>query len=238
MEKLWAGVQSGDWYDESNDDASMALAKKCGIESIDYNIDHVINPREFLKGEKYPQCDLPVEEFVKCYTGLKEASEKYGIFISQMHAPFPTWFEGEPEAVDYLLSVVEKICAVCQYVSCPALVVHPYESGQPEKDFGINLEMYRRLMPAARKYGVKICLENTFCVFNGRVIEGSSTNAEYICKLMDTLNAEAGEELFGFCFDVGHANITGKISDSILIPLEAVLPFFIFTITTVGAIST
>lgn len=210
MKQLLAGVQSGDWYDESNDDASMALAVKCGIEAIDYNIDHVINPAEYRKGVKYPQCDLPVEEFIKCYTGLKEASEKYGVVISQMHAPFPTWFEGDAEATDYLLMVVEKVCAVCQYVGCPAVVVHPYESGEPEKDFAINLEMYRRLMPAARKYGVKICLENTFKVFNGRIIEGSSTNAEYICKLMDTLNGEAGEELFGFCFDVGHANITGK----------------------------
>ena len=26
---------------------------------------------------------------------------------------------------------------------------------------------------------------------------------------MDTLNAEAGEEVFGFCFDVGHAVLTG-----------------------------
>ena len=210
MKRLLAGVQSGDWYDEVNDDYSMALAAKCGIEAIDYNIDHVINPWEFVKGKPFPQCDLPVDEFVKCYSGLKAASEKYGIVISQMHAPFPTWFEGEPAATDYLLSVVEKVCAVCQYVNCPAVVVHPYESGQPEKDFAINLEMYRKLMPAARKYGVKICLENTFCVFNKRIVEGSTTHAEDNCYLIDTLNAEAGEELFGFCFDVGHANITGK----------------------------
>ena len=28
--------------------------------------------------------------------------------------------------------------------------------------------------------------------------------------MIDELNAYAGEELFGFCFDVGHANILGK----------------------------
>ena len=32
MKKLLAGVQSGEWYDESNDDASMALAVKSGID--------------------------------------------------------------------------------------------------------------------------------------------------------------------------------------------------------------
>ena len=39
MKKLLAYVQSGDWYDGANDDASMALVAKCGIEAIDYNID-------------------------------------------------------------------------------------------------------------------------------------------------------------------------------------------------------
>jgi sugar phosphate isomerase/epimerase len=31
-----------------------------------------------------------------------------------------------------------------------------------------------------------------------------------IYDLLDLLNAEAGEAVFGFCFDVGHANITGR----------------------------
>lgn len=203
-------VQSGDWYDESNDDFSMALAKECGIEALDFNIDHVINPAEYVKGKQFPLCDKPTEEFVASFAPLKAAAEKHGIAFSQMHAPFPTWYENNAEATDYLLSVVEKILAVCAFVGCPALVVHPFSSGCREKDIKINLEMYRRLMPAARKYGVKICLENLFSVFKGHIIEGACTDAADACYLVDTLNAEAGEELFGFCFDVGHANITGK----------------------------
>lgn len=209
--KHLVSIQSADWYDESDDDKSMAYAKACGIEALDFNIDHVINPWEFVKGKKYPKCDLPVEEFVASYASLKAASEKYGVAFSQMHAPFPTWFEDNAEATDYLLKVVEKILAVCAYVGCPALVVHPYHSdGAHDKDMAINLEMYRRLMPAAKKYGVTICLENMFRGFNDRVIECCCTSAEDNCYLIDTLNAEAGEELFGFCLDVGHVNITGK----------------------------
>ena len=75
----------------------------------------------------------------------------------------------------------------------------------------INLEMYRRLIPSAKKYGVKICLENVFTLFNGRIVESVCTHADDVCYLIDTLNAEAGEEVFGFCYDVGHANITGKV---------------------------
>ena len=53
MKKLLAYVQSGEWYDGANDDASMALVAKCGIEAIDYNIDHVINPWEGVKAKAF-----------------------------------------------------------------------------------------------------------------------------------------------------------------------------------------
>jgi sugar phosphate isomerase/epimerase len=188
----------------------MAIAQECGIEALDFNIDHVINPAEYVKGKEFPLCDKPTEEFVENFAPLKAAAEKYGIAFSQMHAPFPTWYEDNAAATDYLLSVVEKILAVCAFVGCPALVVHPYNSGCRKKDIEINLEMYRRLMPAAKKYGVRVCLENLFSVFKGHVIEGVCTNVEDACYLIDTLNAEAGEDVFGFCFDVGHANLCGK----------------------------
>ena len=59
MEKHLVAVQSGDWYDENNDDKSMAIAKACNIEALDYNIDHVINAYEYVKGKQYPFCDKP-----------------------------------------------------------------------------------------------------------------------------------------------------------------------------------
>ena len=210
MEKHLIAIQSSSWYDEGNDDKSMAIAKECGIEALDFNIDHVINCYEYAKGKKFPLCDKPVDEFVEHFAPLKAASEKYGVKFSQMHAPFPTWFEDQPEETEYLLNVVEKCMAVCAYVGAPAIVVHPHNSGSKVLDVEINLEMYRKLMPAARKYGVKICLENIFSVYKGRIIEGICTHAEDACYLIDTLNKEAGEELFGFCLDVGHANATGK----------------------------
>lgn len=217
MKKHLISIQSGDWYDESNDDASIKYAKECGIEALDFNIDHVIDPGRYLKGESFPLCDLPVEEFVEHFRPLKEASEKYGVSITQMHSHFPVWYEGKPEETDYLMSIVEKIMAVCESVDCHALVVHPVNTGSRKTDIEVNLKMYKRLIPAAKKYGVTVCLENLFSVSQGRLIEGVCSNYEDAVYLIDTLNAEAGERLFGFCFDVGHANACGKrIKDYII----------------------
>ena len=203
MKKHLISVQSGDWYDKSNDDKSMAYAKECGIEAIDYSIDHVINTTKFSEGEAYPICDLSLENFVNYHSSLKEASEKYGVAICQMHAPFPIYFPGKDDVNEYIINVLEKIIATCAYVNCPALVVHPFVNLSFDENMEINVAFYRRLIPAAKKYKVKICLENLFKSSKSVIF----SNPRDAAKVIDQLNAEAGEDVFGFCFDLGHANL-------------------------------
>ena len=73
------------------------------------------------------------------------------------------------------------------------------------------MELYRSLIPLIKKYsGVKICLENIFSRRPNRIIEGRLSNAADACRMIDELNAEAGGDYFGFCLDVGHANLTNR----------------------------
>ena len=118
--------------------------------------------------------------------------------------------KGHPEVHEYLLTVVEKMCVICQMLDCPILVVHPIVVADRKQEWELNLAMYRRLMPAARKFGVKICLENMFTTQNVHKIARACSSMDDVCRYIDTLNAEAGEPLFGFCYDVGHANFTGS----------------------------
>ena len=217
--KLLVAMQSGGGWYTSDDDFGMKRAKDCGLEAIDYNIDHVINVGQYLAGREFPRCDLPVDEFVESYSALKQASEKYGVKVDQMHAPYPIYIKDNPKATDYLIALVEKIMAVCQYVGCTQLTVHPFGTIFPDENFNkqddldINLEMYQRLIPSAKKYGVKICLENLMAVrMEGEkeiIIPGICADADDAVYLVDTLNNIAGEEIFGFCFDVGHLNACG-----------------------------
>ena len=39
---------------------------------------------------------------------------------------------------------------------------------------------------------------------------GACSNLDEVCRYIDTLNEEAGETAFGFCYDVGHANLTSN----------------------------
>lgn len=207
--KLLVGVQSGDWYNEADDESSMRYAREIGLEAIEFNMDHLINSAEYAKGKAFPLCDKPIDEFVAHYTPLKQASQKYGVKIAQMHAPFPIWQENDKATTAYMLQVLEKVCAVCAYIECPMLIVHPHNSKDKQEVIRANLEMYEQLIPSAKKYGVTICLENLLAMNGDEIVGGVCSDAEQAVYLIDTLNEKAGEKVFGFCFDVGHANASG-----------------------------
>jgi hypothetical protein len=82
MNKHLICVQSGEWYDESDHYSSMKKLIEYGFEAIDFNIDHVLSPSNYLKGEEYPIAKLPLDEFVEYFRPLKGAAESAGAIFS------------------------------------------------------------------------------------------------------------------------------------------------------------
>lgn len=171
--------------------------KDCGFEAIDYQMD------DFLPGELIWEknvndfWDADLETLYKFFAPTKKALHDSGLVFSQAHASFPVYKPDNGEINDYMIMVMEKSLAVCRFLGCPALVVHPYMDFQdvnPEREYPANLAMYRKLIPAAKKYGVTVCLENYY------------QEVAIQSRMIDELNAEAGDKHFGFCLDIGHAN--------------------------------
>ena len=207
---LEISVQTGGLqYNDGIADEVFAMIAKAGFAAIDFNVDPHLPPAAITKGPLNDFFDQSVEALIDYYRPVKEAAEKNGLAFGQMHAPFPSWVPEKPEVNAYMITVVEKCAALCQYLGCPALVVHPVTRPTKEEEWEVNTAMYRAMIPAAKQYGVKICLENLPTGARGRTVEGICCSPAEVCKYLDTLNAEAGEEVFGFCFDLGHANILG-----------------------------
>lgn len=207
-------VQSAPWFSFNDPKTGFALIKECGFEAVDFNIDHLLSPRAIAKsgGPLESFFDKSDEEILEFFRPIKEAAEENGIEFAQMHAPFPLHIPDRPDINDYTVAATAKCMMVCAYVGCPAIVVHPYTlyaAPNKEKEHEINLGFYRALMPAAKQYKVKVCLENLFTGFNERRFQGACASAEEAVWYIDKLNAEAGEDCYGFCFDIGHANLVG-----------------------------
>lgn len=210
--KLCVSVQTGDWYDElfgaeTGADAAFAFIKSFGFEALDYNLDHALTPGQIARGEKTEFMNQSVDQLLEYYRPVKEAAQKHGISLAMAHAPFPMNSEEHPEYNDYIVDSVIKLMAVCQYLQIPSLVVHPITCKDRTKEWELNMQMYPKLIPAAKKYGVKICLENMYAFIGGHGTCRACANADEACRYIDTLNEMAGEEVFGFCYDVGHANL-------------------------------
>ena len=203
-------VQSDPWYKESDPEWSFRYIHDCGFEAIDYNIDDFMSYSDLKAGNWNGFFSQTIEELQELYRPAKEAAKRHNVRFSLMHAPFPLYIENREDINDYLIMSVDKCCALCQFLECPALVVHPYTHPDKETEKEINLQMYRRMMPSAKRYGVTLCLENMFEKKNGHFIEASCADVAEVCWYIDTLNEEAGEEIFGFCLDIGHANMLGR----------------------------
>lgn len=208
MKKLEVSVQTARWFDEKKPAESMKYIKECGFEGVDYNINSLFQ-FSFDEENLTSFFDKSLEEIYEYYIPLKVAAKENGISFSQAHALFPPYHQGGGRDAlnDYLLMVMEKMIAACGYLECPSIVIHPWidwDNHDLAKEEEINMRIYTHMIPFAKQYGVKICLENMG-------VDSWSTDVNDVCRHIDELNAIAGEDIFGFCLDIGHAKMTGKI---------------------------
>ncbi len=210
------GVQTGGAEEIFGIDGAYRVIKEAGFDAVDVNLDHLLSYADISEGRHAPVFDCESEEEMLAYfRPWKVAAEKYGLDHYQAHAPFRTYVEGAGEYNDYLIEVLKKTIIGCDYIGCHCLVVHPFFNGYdemmtPEREWQLNIASYAQLIPTAKKHHVTICLENMFTAYRGKIYSACCSDFDLACKYIDTLNDMAGEKIFGFCLDTGHALLLGK----------------------------
>lgn len=110
-----------------------------------------------------------------------------------------------------LKELAEECIRICGNVDCRYLVIRPLFFGIPEDAvWGVNKEFYLSLAPLAKENKVMILLENQCKNVNGHLVRGICSDGRTAAEWVDCLNAEIGEERFGFCMDVGVCNLCGQ----------------------------
>lgn len=171
-------------YDTFGIKETFDVFAKAGFEGIDFNND--VDEYSYDKHDEHFYRDL-----------AKYAASK-GIAICQAHAPFPSSYDDEEKTERRFNEIVHSMKNAA-YLGAPMIVVHPCThldfsvDGNPELLFEYNLNFYRRLIPYAEEFGIKIAIEN--------ISRNSITSTpERLNRLYDTLN----NPVFTICFDVGH----------------------------------
>lgn len=206
-------VQTSPILDTYGIDEGFRQIAAAGFDGVDFNIDHALPGSKIHANDLtgfFDQTDAEMREAIRPY---KEAAEKYGVKFIQAHAPFPTLVKNQATN-DYVLNAIKKTIMLMGYVGCKNLVVHPGflsadEKLDPDVEWDSNIRMYTALIPELKKYSVTCCLENMFTGHSGKVMEAICSDPYEACAYVDALNEIAGERLFGFCLDTGHANLLG-----------------------------
>ena len=217
-------VQTGGAENYMGVDFAYKVISEAGFDAVDANIDRLWSYGDIIN-KKAPGflSAASDSEAMEHFNPWRDAAKKYGLENYQAHAPFPSYVldkDGSHNAL--ILNVLKRVIMGCDYIGCRNLIVHPFflqynERISAEDEWNTNIEYYSKLIPTAKQYGVTICLENMFSGFRNKVIEACCSNFETAARYIDTLNGIAGEKVFAFCLDTGHALLLGRdIKDAML----------------------
>lgn len=222
-------VQTAQIVDRFGIEDGFRMIREAGFEAVDANLDHWLTPSQIKKGEirdgLFERSDDGIMEFCMPYL---DALSRNGLTITQAHGLFPTRVE-DRKVNAYVLRAQERLIEICGRMGCPRVVVHPGFlpfSGRDAGEWDFNMRMYTALIPALRASGVVCCLENMFTHHRTKIMCGPCATAAEANAWIDALNDRAGERLFGFCLDVGHAQLVSQDIRAFVLQLGANLTCF------------
>lgn len=210
-------VQNGGIIDHIGEEKCYASIKEAGFTAIDWNIDRDLSPAD-IRGLTYAGKSVferSYEEVLAFHAPELETIRKYGLAITQAHAPFPAYVPGHPEVLEFMIHVYENCIRLCHDAGCRNLVVHGISleekdpTNTPETIAALNRHLYESLIPTLLECNVTVCLENLF-TRSPLPTEGACSDAHDAAAMIDALNEKAGREVFGFCLDTGHLQLLSK----------------------------
>ena len=207
-------IHEGSTCDRFGPEKGYAMLKRAGIDGIQFGMGHYLMPGKVVRAGGPSIMDEPLETIIEAVRPYKEAADKAGIVVSQVHAPFPVWVEYSEDINRRMIDITRKAIAVTEYMGSHQCIIHPAAPQEnnkrlsDEEEWAINKAIYTALIPDLKQHHVMGLLENMF----SRGDEG--TRFASVCsdfyeaaRWIDELNEIAGEELFGFCFDTGHCHL-------------------------------
>lgn len=194
-------ITNTDILNNYGDTVAVEMIKAAGFDAIDYSMFSMEN-------DSSPLCKDNYREYVK---ELKEYADSLKISFLQGHAPFPSYRYNDKAYTQRIIPYIKRSIEISGLLGIKHLVIHPISPTQMEPDAELkefNLDFYRSLLPLAKEYNVKICLENMWGYDNirGYIIPNVCSFAKELADYVDALDSE----YFVACLDLGHSGLIGE----------------------------
>ncbi len=177
------------------DEAAVRIICESGFDGIDYSM--------FCMRDD--DCILNTPDYKNHVRKLAEIAASYGVTFEQVHAPFPSAKDGNPEYNGKMFGRLVRALEIAGILDAKICVVHPVQF--KENQFEQNMELYHKLEPYAADFGVKIALENMWGWSEElqRIVPNVCSVAEEFNRYVDALDPAH----FTACLDLGHCGLVG-----------------------------
>lgn len=205
MNTLAVGVQSKGIVYDKDPLEGFEMMKRAGFSCCDFCLDSYFTNRSFCSPKDDDFFQQSVRELKNFFAPHKEAADTAGIKINQMRMPglINITDAAKGKINDLIQTAAVKSMEICAFFGCPYIVVHgPGAVGGLEADWEWTEKYLDFLAPMAKDLKITMCIEN-------RNMEGSRCDAGKAAAYIDRMNEKYGAEVLGFCFDTGHANLSG-----------------------------
>ena len=174
---------------------------KAGFDCLDFSISQPWGPENPAYGDDY----------LENARRIRAAADECGIPFNQAHAPFRFSVE---ESVNWETEIFPKqvrALEICAILGVEILVIHPIHHmdfrGNEKILHDINMAYFKKLIPYAEKYNVKIAIENMWRRDPNRkfISHDTCSQPEEHAAWIDELN----HPNIVACLDLGHSALVG-----------------------------
>lgn len=201
------GFSIGKLQDTYGDMQALEIAAKLGADAVDFATH---NERWDYRNPDsvYSRSD---EEIAAYFTALRNKAAQLGLTISQTHGRLEG-FVGDPAADDALIANARLDCLAAASLGAPVCVMHGVttihlgKDADPEYMRKLNCDMFSRILPFAKRYGVKIATETFGDATGLGCVDFFGNIREFIDSYNRICLQEDLGQWFTVCVDTGHSN--------------------------------
>jgi len=182
---------------------AIRILKEAGYDAIDYSM-------FLMQEDSHPLCQDDFRTYVR---EIKAYADSLGIGFAQGHAPFPSYRADNLEYTKKMYPRTIRAIEIAGMLGIPHLVVHPLQIIPKDADrLQINIEFYKSLLPYAKEFNVKLCLENMWGWDPKRnyIIPDTCSWATDFAAYVDAMDSEYCVA----CLDLGHCGLTGEDAEN------------------------
>ena len=153
---------------------------------------------------------------------LRRVAEECGITCHQAHAPFPSSKAETEENRHYNEVIFDRIVRsmeIAALLGARQIVIHPKHHvnyyANREALTELNLAFYRDLLPYAKRFGIRVAVENMFqrdMVRGNVIVESTCADPREFCAYLDALDPE----WFVGCLDIGHVGLVSRSAPDVI----------------------